>query len=123
MGISGVRSRINSTRRSDSVPEERGVGSGTATLHSSELPQMRGAPVDQEPRGPEAPPTDTEGEQQSPLPPVDEEPRAAADNENTAGSGVDLGQCDPAHLRQFWQQMGIRPDVPGGSLGVTGPED
>jgi hypothetical protein len=56
-----------------------------------------------------------------PLPELEEEPRA--DSANTAGSGVDLGRPNPEYLRQFWEQMGIRPDVPGASMGVTGPDE
>jgi hypothetical protein len=111
MGISEVRSPWSSTRRSDSEPEE--PRRDRVSRHSEE-PQM----PEPEPRS-----SDEEGEQQfSPLPPLAEEPRSDSAS-NPAGSGADLGRPDPAHLRQFWQQMGIMPDVPGGSLGVTGPDE
>jgi hypothetical protein len=38
----------------------------------------------------------------------------------------ELGCADPAYLRQFEQFLGMkvfRPDVPGASMGVTGPDN
>jgi hypothetical protein len=116
MGISEVKSPWSS-HRADSVP-----GEPTASFHSE--PGLR-----PEPHG-----SDTEGEQQaSPLPPLEEEPTPSIDEEPMmakgdadVGSGQDLGCANPEHLRQFEQLMGMkvfRPDVPGASMGVIGPDE
>jgi hypothetical protein len=72
----------------------------------------------------EAKAADTEGEQEmEALPPLEEkleEPNVAA---------VSTGQitcANPEHLRQFEQLFGQRvfsPNVPGASMGVTGPDE
>jgi hypothetical protein len=105
-----------SSHRADSVPEEQ---SQTASRHSEEPQMMRSVEAD-----PEPPPTDAEGEQSmQALPPISEEPRAAADSEYDTPP---LGRVDPRFVEQFEQLMGMkifRPNVPGASTGVTGPGD
>jgi hypothetical protein len=44
----------------------------------------------------------------------------------TARVRGDLGCVDPRHMREFEQLMGMRvfkPNVPGASMGVTGPDE
>jgi hypothetical protein len=126
MGITEVRSPWSSTSRSDSAPEEGPQMAGTVIRHSSEpSPPLRTAPVDQVPSsGPLPPSTDNEGEQAfSPLPPLEEEPQAAADNVDPSGSGEPLGSCNPQHLREFEQLFGQRvfgPKSPALLLGLSG---
>jgi hypothetical protein len=64
---------------------------------------------------PEQPEPQQSGDQGEP------EPRAAADAD--VSSGQDLGRPDPRYMRQFWQLMGMSPDVAGSALGVTGPDE
>jgi hypothetical protein len=128
------------------VPEEEGTTSGHSEqglrpepgIASHQEPsQMRSGDNEVLPH----PSTDQEGEQQmQELPPVEAEPSAAelaaiaeavtakadASESNTAGSGVDLGCPDPAHVRQFEQLIRMRvfsPNVAGSALGVTGPDE
>jgi hypothetical protein len=104
-----------STRRADSTASQ--PSHGFTASHQEPEPEPRSS--------------DAEGEQQMQgLPPIEEEveePQAVSDAaSNTAGSGVDLGCPDPEHLRQFEALFGRRvfgPDVPGASMGVTGPGD
>jgi hypothetical protein len=98
----------------------------TASHQSSEEPEPRYAlhpATDEEEGEPEPRPTDNEGEEQfSPLPPLEEEPRA----DNTAGSGQPLGSCNSEYLRQFEALFGRKvftPNVAGSAMGIVGPED
>jgi hypothetical protein len=126
MGITEVRSRISSTRRSDSTPAQPGHGF-TASHQSGEEPEPRYAlpPATDEEGEPEPRSSDAEGEQEMvALPPVEEEPRA--DNVDPSGSGQPLGSCNPEYLRQFEALMRMKifsQGVPGASAGIVGPED